>query len=110
MQGFQHRVFKDFFFWMKILKKFGFFDTGFSRIFRQDDASVSGEWETFYMEERLPPATLYVEGVLLFFMYRHGIFCQDDASLSGEWGMFYMEECLPPVTLYIEGVLLFLRL
>jgi len=60
------------------------------------------------MEECLPPATLYVQGVLLFYMYSHAAFCQHDASVSGEWGTFHVEEHLPPTTLYLKGVLPFL--
>ena len=45
--GFVRQVTENWFYW----KRAG---TGMSRIFRQDAASVSGKWETFFIDERMP--------------------------------------------------------
>jgi hypothetical protein len=45
--GFVRQVEKNWYYW----KRCG---SGFSRIFRRDAASVCGEWESMYIEERVP--------------------------------------------------------
>ena len=47
--GFVRQVTENVFYW----KRAG---SGFSRIFRQDAASVSGKWETYYIKERMDTA------------------------------------------------------
>jgi hypothetical protein len=49
--GFVRQIPENWYYW----KRAG---TGFSRIFRQDAASVSGDWETFYIEERVPASSV----------------------------------------------------
>mmetsp|Transcript_14393 Transcript_14393/g.11870 ORF Transcript_14393/g.11870 Transcript_14393/m.11870 type:complete len:133 (+) Transcript_14393:3-401(+) len=83
--GFVRQVTENWYYWKRA-------ETGFSRIFRQDAASVSGEWETFYMQERVPAVSASASE-----RHKVALVAQQNAEREGwEWHLKMMNQTVKP--------------